>query len=323
MRRAFKTGVGAIVGIGLLVTAAHAQSDYPSETIEMLVGFSAGGPVDTLARSIAPFLERHLGDGATVAVINRTGASGVIAAADVANAEPDGHTLLMYSHPALVTTLYGEEQRPYKVSSFDYLGTFTSEPHTLFVAADSEYETLQQLLDAAEADPGGITLGAAGIGGAGHLAMKLLEEEAGVEFNYVPAEGAAGTLTQVLGGHIKGGFTTISGILPLVQEGQVRVLGVFTDERHPLLPDEPTFKEQGIDAQWGAVRGVAAPAGLPDDVREKLTSAVAAVMEDPEFLELAKQQGLALEYMDGETFRGMAQRQVDALDRMWETNPWK
>jgi tripartite-type tricarboxylate transporter receptor subunit TctC len=323
MKSTIKTAIAAGVAMGVMAGAANAQSNYPSQTIEILVGFNPGGPVDILARSVAPFLEKHIGNGATVAVINRPGASSVIASSDAARATPDGHTLIMFSHPALVTTLYGEAEWPYRVSSFDFIGTITSEPHNLFVAADSEFADLGELMDAARADPGGITLGAAGIGGAGHLAMKLFEVEADLEFNYVPAPGAADTVTQVLGGHIHGGYTTISGTLPLVQEGQLRILGTYTAERHPQLPDVPTFREQGVDVLWGAVRGLAAPAGLPDDVRETLNNAVAALMEDPEFLAVAERQGLELEYMDGETFRAMAERQVQTLDQLWETNPWK
>jgi tripartite-type tricarboxylate transporter receptor subunit TctC len=313
---------GAVLAAAL-ATSAAAQSDYPSQTIELIVGYNAGGAVDTVTRAAAPFLEKHIGNGASIAVINRPGASGTVAAISVANAEPDGYTLMMYSYPALAAAGYGQEEQPYTLDDFDFLGTFTADPHNLFVLDDSEYESLEQMLAAAEEQPGEITVAAAGVGGAAHLALEVFQREAGRDFNYVPAAGGAGTMTQTLGGHVDAGVTTLSSLIPYLREGDVRILATFGAERSPLAEEVPTAREQGVDMTWGAIRGLMAPAGIPDDIRTTLEEAVEATLNDPEFIALAEKQGIPLFYVDGAAFREIAASDVERLDRMWEEQPWK
>ncbi len=325
MTMCFKFPLQAALAAGLaasFATGAAAQSDYPSRTIEIVVGFNPGGAVDTVTRAMAPFLEKHLG-GASIAVINRPGASGTVGAISVANADPDGHTILMYSYPALAAAGYGAEEQPFTLDSFDFLGTVTADPHNLFVLADSEHGTLEEMMAAAAADPGNINVAAAGVGGAAHLGLEVFQRAADSQFNYVPAQGGAGTMTQTLGGFVDAGVTTLSSLIPHTREGTVRILATFGEERSPLAPDVPTAREQGVDMTWGAIRGVAAPAGLPDDVREKLEMAVEATMNDPEFIALAEQQGIPLLYVDGAAFREIAASDVARLDAMWEEQPWK
>jgi len=307
----------------LVATSAAAQSDYPSKTIEIIVGYNAGGPVDTVTRAAAPFIEKHLGGDASVAVINKPGAAGTVASIDVSNSEPDGYTLMMFSYPAVAAAFYGVEERGYTMDDFDFLGTVTADPHNLFVSTDSEFETLDQFVEAAEATPDDITVAAAGVGGAAHLGLLVFERASGVDVNYIPAAGGAGTLTQVLGGHVQGGVTTLSALVPYVVNDDLRILASFGAERNPVAPDVPTAREQGVDMQWGAIRGVAAPAGLPEDVRDKLAAAVEATMNDPEFLALAEKQGIPLEYITGEQFLAVVENDVERLDQIWEETPWR
>ena len=303
--------------------SAAAQSDYPSKTIELVVGYNAGGAVDTVSRAAAPFLEKHLGNDATIAVINRPGAAGTVASISVSRAKPDGYTLMMFSYPAIAAAFYGANEIAYTLDDFDFLGTVTADPHNLFVVADSPYKSLADILDAAKANPDDVTVSAAGIGGAGHLGMQVLQQEAGVDFNYIPSAGGAGTLTQVLGGHVQAGSTTLSSLVPYVREGELRILASLNDVRNSALPDAPTARDQGVDVVWVAVRGLVAPAGLPDDVRNKLSAALEATMKDQDFLALAEKQGIPLNYMTGEAFTTVMSSDSKRLDDMWATNPWK
>lgn len=316
-------GYTMMAGLLCLSTVpANAQSAYPAEPIEILVGYSAGGPVDSLARQMAPFLEKHLDGDADVAIINKPGASGMLMYSELANATPDGYTLGLFSHPALFTILFGRE-KPYSVDSFEYLGVLTEGPHSLVVGPNSEYDSLDQLVEAARAAPGTINIGGAGIGTAAHLALKVFERAADVKFNFIPAAGASETLNQVMGGHIVGGFTSASGAIPMHEEGQVRMLGIMKDERLPEAPEIPTFVEQGYPAEWGTIRGIAAPAGTPPEIVQKLSDAVAAVTDDPEFVEAAKRQNIQLSYRDGDAFRRLAGQQLESLEEIWETDPWQ
>ncbi len=313
--------VGAAI-LAVPATSALAQTNFPTRPIEIYVGFAAGGPVDVATRAITPILEKHIGNGASIAVINRTGAAGTVASIAAANARPDGHTLMMLSYPALVTSLYGTDDAPYDIEGFDFLGNVTSDPHNFFVRTESPIQSLEDLMEAARENPGAINVNAAGVGGAAHLALLVFEGETGLSFNYVPADGGAGTLTQVLGGHVDAGITTLSTLVPYVQEGQMRVLASFSPERNPQLPEAPTARELGVDVLWGALRGIAAPVGLPEDVRERLAAAVEATMNDPEFLKIAEIQSMPLLYLSGDEFREMVATDVERLDLLWERSPW-
>ena len=158
---------------------------------------------------------------------------------------------------------------------------------------------------------------------AAHLALMVFENASGADVNYIPAAGGAGTLTQVLGGHVEGGITTLSALVPYIREDDLRILASFGAERNPVAPDVPTAREQGVDMQWGATRGMAVPAGLPEDVREQLASALEATMNDPEFQAMAEKQGIPLEYLTGDEFLEVVAADVERLDRIWEETPWK
>lgn len=322
MHMKFTTALCAMA-VATVGTTASAQSNFPSRTIEVLVGFAAGGPVDTATRTIAPFLEKHLGDGASIAVINRPGAAGAVASIATSRANPDGHTLMMLSYPALVTAPFGQDEAPYSLDDFEFLGNVTSDPHNFFVAADSPYNSLDDLMEAARENPGEVTVAAAGVGGAAHLALMVFEGETGLSFNYIPADGGAGTLTQVLGGHVDAGITTLSALVPYVEEEQMRIIASFAMDRPAALPDATTAREQGVDVLWGALRGIAAPGPLPDDVRDKIAAAVEATMNDPEFIAIAERQGIPLFYADGATFKEIVDADLSRLNALWESSPWQ
>lgn len=303
-----------------LATGGAAAQEYPgNRTINLLVGFSAGGNVDILTRTVAPFLEKHLG-GASIAVINRPGAAGAIMNQELANATPDGYTLGLLSGPGFLTVLYGNELQ-YDADSFTYLGTFSDEAYGLVVGAGTPWETLDELVEAARASPGTITIGGAGLGSAPHLALKVFERAAGIEFNFIPGPGAAEMRNQVMGGHIDGGVTTVSVGIPMHEEGQGRLLTVFSlDEAGS--GGFPVATEQGYAAVWSAMRGLAGPDGLPDDIAAKLAEAVRATMHDEEYLAQARERNITSFYVDGETFRDVARNQKALLDEIWAAQPW-
>jgi len=314
--------VTAVLSLGLLPQTVSAQT-FPEKPIEIVVGYAAGGPADLLARQTATFLAKHLGGKQPVVVVNQPGASGIIASTAVANATPDGYKLTLFNHPGLAGSLIGQAEQPYTMSSFDFLGVITDEPSVVFVADNSPYQTLGDLIEAAKAAPDTITVGASGVGLASHLGLKLIESAADVRFVHIPSAGASESATQVMGGHIDAATTTVSGVLALYNSGQIRILGVASKDRVPNLPDLPTFHEQGVDVEWSSTRGLPGPAGIPDDVKKTLSDALEASVKDPEFVEQAERQGLSLAYSDGPTFVESASKQIDILNEIWKTNPWQ
>lgn len=314
-----KRTLTALIATGLL-WAAPAAADYPERPITLLVGFPAGGNVDIAARQAQPFMEKYLGG--SIAVVNRPGAGGAIAYTEAANAKPDGYTLIMLSFPGNWTQLFGTEAR-YGVDSYDYIGLLTDEPFSIFVNAESRFKSLKDLVEASKADPGSVTLAGAGAGSSPHLGALAFQEAADIELTWVPMQGSANMRTAVLGKHVDGGVTTVSVSVPMQTEGQARVLGLMAEDRWDEAPDVPTFTEQGYAVEWSASRGVAGPAGLPDDVKAKLVEAVKKTFEDPEFKRLAKRDKQIIRYLGPAEFERYAQKQYDMLDSMWKQNPWR
>lgn len=306
--------------LGLSTATAMAQSDYPSRQIELLVGFSAGGALDILARQAAPFLEKHLG-GADVVVINRPGAGGALMQTQLAGSNPDGYTLGLLSMPGVVTVLFGGDV-DYQIDDFEYSGTYTFEPHSVMVGMNTPYQTPEDLIAAARDRPGEVTLGGAGIGSAAHLAVKVLEREADVRFAFIPSPGAAEMQNQVMGGHIDGGVTTISSAYTRHQEQQARVIGTLSAERTAVAPDIATFSEAGYEVEWGALRGIAAPKGTPPEVMDKITEAIRLTLEDPEFQEIAARNNMLLNFMDGAMFEASVRNVFSNLEEIWAEEPW-
>lgn len=306
--------------LGLSAVAALAQSNYPSRQIELMVGFSAGGNLDILARQAEPFLEKHMG-GADIVVINRPGAGGALMQTQLAGAEPDGYTLGLLSMPGVVTVLFGGDV-DYSIDDFEYSGTFTFEPHSIMVNNDTPYQTPEDLIAAARENPGTVTIGGAGIGSAAHLAVKVLEQASDVEFAFIPSPGSAEMQNQVMGGHIEGGVTTISSSYTRHQEGQARVIGTLSAERTAVAPEIATFGEAGYEVEWGALRGIAAPKGTPQEIMDMITEAVRLTLEDPEFQEIAEQNNMLLRYMDGDQFEASVRDIYGDLEAIWAEEPW-
>jgi tripartite-type tricarboxylate transporter receptor subunit TctC len=315
--------IAASAGLILSPLAATAQETYPSKPVRIIVDQSVGGPIDQLARAVAPFMEKHVGNNASFVIVNQTGASGIIGRTAAAKARPDGYTIHLFTYPAIITALFGQANKPYTMDNFEFLGSITAEPSGIFVKADSPFKTLADFVAAGKAKPGAVTVAGAGLGGAGHLLLRLFQQISGLDYNYIPNQGAAEAVTQVLGGHVQAGVTSISGALPLVKSGQARFIAIASKERAESIPDTPTFVQSGYDLVWAPIRGIAAPAGLPPDVRAKLSTALKRTMEDPAFLEVAKKSGFELTYMTGEEFTVTAKKQEQLLNEMWAKAPWQ
>lgn len=319
-RLLFSAALSALIGF-CATTSVMATTDYPSRTIKLMIGFSPGGNLDILARQAVPFLKKYLG-GADIIVINRPGAGGAIMQTELSQAKPDGYTLGLLSMPGVVTVLFGSDIK-YTINDFEYSGTFTFEPHSLMVGTKTPYHSLEDIVAAARKNPGQVTIGGAGIGSAAHLAVKVFERAADVSFNFIPSKGSAKMQSQVMGGHIEGGFTTVSGSLRRHEANEARVIGIMSAKRIDLAPNISTFIEAGFDVEWGALRGIAAPAGTSVEIMNKLTAAIKKTVNDPEFIALAKKNRQLLEFRDGASFEASVRKIYTDLEKIWAEKPWK
>ncbi len=302
----------------LLLLPAAAQA-FPDRPITMIVPFAAGGGTDITARTVAKFLEREFGQ--PVVVQNRAGAGGEIGLAALAEARPDGQTIGIVNTPGLVTIPI-ERRARFSLDSFDLIAGVVEDPAAIIVLERAPVRSVADLVAAAKADPGGITLGSAGVGSSGHIAMLLLGQAAGVNFTNVPFSGTSVALTSMLGGQISGTTINLGEAFALTTGQPVRILGVMATERMAMAPDVPTFAEAGMPIEAGSIRSFAAPRGLPADVLARYDAAFARLMLDPEFLEDARRTSQPLRYRPRAELVA-ALREADRIHRaLWASQPW-
>ena len=310
--------LGAVIALGLGATAALA--DYPEKPVEVIVGYSAGGGTDVMARTVSQFLEQELGDGASVVVKNMPGAGGQIGFTEVAGAEADGYTLGTFNLPAALALTH-DRAADYDVTSFTYLANFVEDPNTITVAASSPYQTLDELLAAAKADPRAITVGLSSLGGNDHFAANMMASASGVEFTIVPFKGASNARTAIMGGHVAAGTMTLGQTTNFPDE--LRVLAVLADERSAFRPDVPTAAELGYDVKMSSLRGIVGPADMDAETAEKLRAALSAVNANPDFQTMMAEQGNPIAFMVGDDFAATAAAQNQVAADIWAETPWK
>ncbi|WP_425072124.1 tripartite tricarboxylate transporter substrate binding protein [Sagittula sp. S175] len=308
-----------LIALALALSATTALADYPEKPIEIVVGYSAGGGTDVMARTVAQFLEKELGDGASVVVKNMPGAGGQIGFTEVAKAAPDGYTLGTFNLPAALA-LTKDRKADYGVDSFTYLANFVDDPNTVTVAATSPFQTLGELLQAAMAEPGAITMGLSSLGGNDHFSANMLAAASGSEFTLVPFKGASMARTAIMGGHVAAGTMALSQTSGFADD--LRVLAVLADERSPFSPDVPTAKELGFDVEMSSLRGIVAPAGMDPALADRLRAALTAVNENPEFQTMMEAQGNPIAFMAGSDFAATAAAQDAVTQKIWDETPW-
>ena len=265
---------------------------YPERPIRLLVGFAPGGGTDTTARAIAQKLSQALGH--QVIIDNRPGAAGNIAAQIVANANPDGYTLLMGTIAALAInpTLYGN--LPFDpVRDFAPITQAVNSTNVLVVHPTVKANSVKDLIELAKASPGKVIYGSSGVGGAGHLAGELFCTLAGVRMTHVPYKGGGPVMVDLIAGQIQSVFATAATAIPHIKSGRIRPLGVTTIKRAGMLPDIPTIAEQGLQGfdanNW---YGLLAPAKTPRPIVLKLNGEVVKVLRMPDIRQYLFSQGL-------------------------------
>jgi tripartite-type tricarboxylate transporter receptor subunit TctC len=260
----------------MLPAAAWAQS-YPSRPIHLIVPFPAGGPTDMVARPLAQLLAEALKQG--VVVENKSGAGGAIGALGVARAAPDGYTILMATvgTHAINASLYRNLAYD-PVSDFTPISLVAAAPVALVAHPSLPARSIAEFLALAKARPGELNYGTAGNGTPGHLTGEMFQSATGIKLKHVPYRGSAPAVNDLIGGQIHVMFDPVQSVLAQVLAGNVKVLGVSSAARIPVLPDVPTFAEAGLSGfeatAWWAIFG---PPNLPADIAEKLNSEVARI----------------------------------------------
>ncbi len=283
-----------------LVTAPASAQQYPTRPINMIVSFPAGGSTDIGARVVSGIAEKIMGQ--PVVVVNKGGAGGQVGWTELARAKPDGYTIGFLNLPATNTTILDpERQAIFNEGSFTPIANQVLDPGVIWVAANSPFKTLKDLLDAAKAKPGTMRAATTGILSDDHLAILMVEEvNPGVNFRIVHLLGGAAQMKETLGGNIDVSFDNVGGIVPQVKSGQVRALAVMDVERSKFLPDVPTTKELGMPTVISSsTRGIAGPKGMDPALVKTLQEAFSKAMKDPEHIKRLEEAGLAIKIMVG------------------------
>ncbi|BBK32249.1 tripartite-type tricarboxylate transporter receptor subunit TctC [Stella humosa] len=318
MRRSL-TAAALFAAIAAFAPASEAA--WPNDKpIEIIVGFSAGGGTDIMARTLAPFLEKYLK--AKITVVNRGGAGGEIAWTQLAQAKPDGYTIGFINTPN-VLTIPIERKARFSLDDFTPIANMVDDPTAFNVHVDTPIKNLKELVDYAKANPGAVTVGTSGIGSDDHLAMLALERAAGIKMTHVPFAGSAPTRTALLGRHITIGSVNLGEVTSYTGDaGRIRIIGHMAAARWQGNESAPTFREQGIDIVMGSQRGLGAPKGLPPEILEQIVKAVQQTVDDPDFKEKAKQQYLPLAYEPSASWEASLRRQQKEFEELWKSSPW-
>src|SRR3954464_12533406 len=286
MRIAIRSACAVAVASAVVAASVAPQAaDYPSQTIKIVVPFPPGGGVDVVARVIAPRLSELLGQ--SVIIENRGGAGGSVGATYVAQAPRDGYTLLLGT-----ASTHGTNPNVYAKLGYDPLRDFipvvliTSAPLLLVANNEVPVKTAADLIALAKAKPGALAFGSYGNGSSNHLVAELFNTMAGIETNHIPYRGSAPMMTDLIGGRIQFAFDGIAVTLGYIRGNTIRLLGVSTGKRSPVLPDEPTIAESAVPGFESSVWfGLFAPAGTPKAVVDLLNSKVNAALAPPEVRE--------------------------------------
>lgn len=304
----------AVLAVGLgLATSAFA---WPDKTVTMIVPFPPGGSTDTLARALAPKLQQQLGQ--SFIVDNKPGATGTIGASLVTRAPADGYTMLVASLGPFVIAPHLLKNVPYDATKdFDLLTVAVQAPNVLVVPANSPHKTLADLMAHLRAQPGKVTFASSGNGSSDHLTAELFWQQSGTTGIHVPYRGGAPAISDLLGGQVDASFQNINAIIQHVRTGKMRALAITSAQRSKLLPDVPTLEEAGIKgADVYSWQGIAAPRGLPADVKAKLHGALVAALNDPQTRDQFVSVGFELVANTPEQFAAFQRAEYDRWQKL-------
>ena len=293
---------------------ASAQDSYPSKPITMVVPFPPGGVADIVGRPLAAQMEKTLKQ--PIVVVNRTGAGGAVGMASVAKAAPDGYTILMgLSSISIfpVSDRVNGKTPAYEMKDFAPIALITADPTVLVVSADSPWKNLKEFVASAKAYPDKINYSSSGVYGTLHVSMEIFANAAGIKMFHVPYQGGGPALTALLGGQV---HALASGPAPAVGQikaGKMRALASWSTERLALMPDVPTFKELGYDAEFYIWSGVFAPAAIPTPVLDRLRAAVREAATSPEFKGAMEKVQTPVSYLDAPAFRSYWEKDAARL----------
>jgi len=294
----------------VLAFALPAAAQYPDRPVTLLNGYPAGGNVDIVSRLLAEGMKARFPKG--MVIVYRPGAAGSVAVAELTRAQPDGYTIILSPHSALVIAAQVQELAYKTPDDYDPYANVVSYYPMLAVRTESPYRTLKDLVAAARADPGKISVGSPGEGTSSHLNLEMLMLAADVKMIHTPFKGWAQSGPALLGGHIDAVVAQPAELKGQVDGKRARVLAAFQPSRHPVFPDVPTAKEAGYEVHNGVWFLLMAPKGTPAPVLKYLHDAARETIQDPKFAQTLAERGMDADYRPGDVLRADLWREYKA-----------
>ena len=309
------------VVLALAVAGVASAQEFPTRPINIVAPFPPGGQADLMARPTAAAMEKLLKS--PVVVVNKTGAAGAVGMAFVANSKPDGYTLLMALSSISVIPEADKlfDRKPaYTMDQLIPIALVSADPTILVCRAERPWKSVKELVEDAKKRPDGISYSSSGIYGTLHMAMEMLINSAGIKLKHVPYGGAAPALTALLGGHVDCMAAGPAVVLPHIKAGKLRALAGWGEKRIAVLPELPTLKELGYDAEFYIWAGMFAPKGTPEPIMKKLRDTVRAAMQEPDFKAALDKMETPIAYLDAPEFQKFwdkdAKMLADAIKRV-------
>ncbi len=294
---------------------------FPSKDITYIYPFGAGSGNDVYFRLLAEKVRQMEGWDKTFVVEYMEGASGDVGWTAIANAEPDGYTIGFCPTAMLIAGVAMD--RPYGTEGIDYVSTMMKDPGVIGVAANSKYNSLEELIEAAKAAPGSISVGVTSVTTSEGLALKQLQKAAGCEFNIIPFDGESAVLTAVSGGHCDSFCLNVSDGKTFVDEGSIKYLATGDEERSVFYPDLPTYQEAGYDVVQVNLRAIGAPEGTDPAILQYLSDCFVAAANDPEVIAKAEEMQLPVMTLGTEEATAEFTAIEQSYKDLWATEPWQ
>ncbi|NBE95027.1 tripartite tricarboxylate transporter substrate binding protein [Nonomuraea sp. KC401] len=311
-----RAALPALVAAVVLVTAAcgapASRDSYPKRDIQLIVPYPAGSAIDATSRSLVEVVNDEGKLGRRVQVVNREGGAGSVGTTATLSAKPDGHTIGLVPDGPL-TLLPRTEEVSYDPAAISVISEVTTSPVLFVVPGDSPYKSIGDLVAAAKARPGAITIAEGPLNYA--IPAGKFEQLTGTRFKHVKFDGDQATVTALLGGNVEVGVMQLAGGTAQLKAGKLRALGIASAEPIELAPEIQTFTQQDVALEWEAYNVLIAPKGLPGDVQRKLSEVFGSAVKSQKFAEAAQKLGLVVSGADGESAKArLAKKTAEAAN---------
>jgi len=303
----------ALLSFGLAFGSYSAQAaDIPCRTAKLIVPYKPGGGTDIIFRIFVNAANKA-GANPALQVVNIDGQSGMKGAKEVRSSDPDGCTLLAH-HEALITN-YVSGKSDFTWDAFEPVAILTYTPYVLGARGKAPFNDIKELIATAKEKPGEVSVGV-GLASTSHFLTLILEDRVGIKLKNVPYDGTKAKVSALLSDTIDLTAMDVISSKKYISDGSVKVLATATKERDPLLPDVPTFKEQGVDLVYGLNRGIFLPKGTPAEVVKHWEAAFAKAAQDPSIVTELEKKGTTVSYEGSEGLKAVMKEQTEAFEKI-------